>query len=254
VTLDGAILSDNDNGHYFRIPDPTVGVADTTLAAGAVMAYRVDDPALGNAEFGLGDNDKARLFQSNAVDLGAATAVDSQTWSTRAQRTYGLNGSGVWASTDAGTFGTANTFGGSITADLSDVVLNEVVTNGDTTHGDWVELLNTTGATMNISGMVIEDGSGNRYTIPATTNLAPYGTAGDTYVLQTTNTAGWGLGRPDSVQLYRSTAATLPVDHTDWEAHPVADPLVGPFASFARQSAGFGDWATDTSPSYNAHN
>jgi hypothetical protein len=240
VTLDNAILSDNNNGHVFRIP------TGTTLAAGALAAFRVDDPALGDGQFGLGDNDSVRLFKADAVDLATATPVDTQSWSTHAVRTYGLNGSGVWSPTNAGTFGTANDFSSTITPDISDVVLNEVVSTGDTTHGDWVELLNTSGSSINIGGAILSDENNtNTYTIPTGTMLA----AGATYVLQTQTTAGWGLDGNDQIRFYRagSTVGTsIPLDHFEWTKHAAG--------SYARQGSGFGDWIVDATPSYNAAN
>jgi hypothetical protein len=242
VTLDGAILSDGDNGHAVRIP------AGTSLAAGAVAAFRVDDPALPGNGFGLGDVDQARLFKADATDLATATPVNATPlWSTHATRTYGLNGSGTWAQTNLGTFGAANDFSTALTPDISDVVLNEVVSTGDTVHGDWIELLNTSGSTITIGGAIIADKIGNTYTIPTGTTLA----AGATYVFQPQTTSGWGLDSDDSVRLFRagSTVSTgIPVDHYEWDQH------AGVGKSYARQSSGLGDWIVDATPSYNAAN
>jgi hypothetical protein len=241
VNLGNALLSDNDNGHAVRIP------AGTNLAAGAVMAFRVDDPALPSNGFGLGDADSARLFKADATDLATAPAVSSQSWSTHAVRTWGLNGSGVWTQTNLGTFGAANDFASALTPDISDVVLNEVVSTGDSVHGDWVELRNTSGSTITIGGAIIADKIGNAYTIPAGTTLA----AGATYVFQPQTTSGWGLDSDDSVRLFRagSTVSTgIPVDHFEWDQH------AGVGASYARQSGGLGVWTVDSTPSYNAAN
>lgn len=241
VNLDDAILSDNDNGHVFRIPTST-----PELAVGAVAAFRVDDPALGDGQFGLGDSDSARLFEADAVDLATATAVDTQSWATHALQTYGLNGLGEWVATNKGTFGAANDFASSVTPDISYVVLNEVVSTGDATHGDWVELLNTSGSTIDIGGAIIADDSNDvehRYTIPAETMLA----AGDTYVLETEKTAGFGLGKEDAVRLFRAGAtvgSSIPVDHHEWSQHAAG--------SYARQSSGLGVWIVDATPSYDA--
>ena len=76
VSLDDAILSDNNNGNVFRIPAST-----PDLEAGAVAAFRVDDPALGAAQFGLGDDDSARLFRGRRRrpgngDAGLQTDVE----------------------------------------------------------------------------------------------------------------------------------------------------------------------------------
>lgn len=238
VVLDDAILSDADNSNVFRIPA-------TTLGAGAVAAFRVDDPALGTAQFGLGDADSARLFRADAVDLATATPVSTQSWRTHAQRTYGLNGSGVFAATNKGTFGAANDFSSTVTADISDVVLNEVLSTGDLTNGDWIELLNTSGSTIDISGAIISDSNNaNSYTIPASTLLA----AGRTFVLRTA-TAGFGLDGNDGARFYRAGATvgtSIPLDHHEWSQHAAG--------SYARQSSGLGDWIVDATPSFNAAN
>lgn len=243
VNLDDAILSDSDNGHVFRIPAST-----PELGAGAVVAFRVDDPALGDGQFGLGDSDSARLFEADAVDLATAEPVNSRSWETHALQTYGLNGLGEWVPTNKGTFGAANDFASEVTPDISYVVLNEVVTTGDVTHGDWVELLNTSGSTIDIGGAIIADDSNDvehRYTIPAETMLA----AGDTYVLETEKTAGFGLGKEDAVRLFRAGATvgtSIPVDHHEWSEHAAG--------SYARQSSGLGIWIVDGTPSYDEGN
>lgn len=235
VNLDEAILSDDDNGHVFRIPTST-----PVLPAGEVAAFRVDDPALGDGQFGLGDDDEARLFEADAVDLAKDTPVDMQEWTTHAVRTYGLNGEGKWVATNKGTFGAANDFVSEVTADLSDVVLNEVVTTGDTVHGDWVELLNTSGSTLAIGGMVIADCDENEFTIPAM-NLA----AGDTHVFNTEE-GEFGLGKEDCARLYRNSSTSIPIDHHEWSEHAER--------SYARQMHGFGIWIEDETPTYDATN
>lgn len=241
VNLDDAILSDNDNSHVFRIP-----AATPDLAAGAVAAFRVDDPALGDGQFGLGDADSARLFRADAVDLAAAPAVSRQSWSTHALQTLGLNGSGVFAATNKGTFAAANDFTSTVTPDISYVVLNEVVSTGDVTNGDWVELYNTSGVTIDIGGAIIADSTNaNTYTIPARTTIA----AGRTFVLRTEATAGFGLGSDDAVRLYRAggtVGTSIPVDHFEWSQHAAG--------SYARQSSGLGIWTVDATPSYDAAN
>ncbi len=237
VSLDDAILSDGDNGHVFRIPSAT-----PDLAAGAVAAFRVDDPALGDGQFGLGDDDEARLFRADAVDLATATAVSDESWRTHALQTYGLDGSGVFRATSKSTFAAANDFASTVTPDISYVVLNEVVTTGDAVNGDWVELLNTSGSTIDIGGAILADRR-NTYTIPANTLLA----AGRTFVLRTQATAGFGLDGNDVIRLFRDGATvgtSIPVDHFEWSEHAAG--------SYARQASGLGDWAVDATPSYNA--
>lgn len=240
VTLDDAILSDSNNSNVYRIPAST-----PDLAAGAVAAFRVDDPALGSAQFGLGDADSARLFRADAVDLATASTVNRVSWSTHALQTYGLDGSGVFRATNKSTYAAANDFTSTVTPDISYVVLNEVVSTGDLTNGDWVELLNTSGSTIDISGAIIADSTNtNTYTIPASTSLA----AGRTFVLRTA-AAGFGFDGNDAARLYRAGATvgtSIPLDHHEWSQHATG--------SYARQSSGLGDWVVDATPSFNAAN
>ncbi|HST40951.1 MAG TPA: lamin tail domain-containing protein [Conexibacter sp.] len=240
VTLDDAILSDDNNSNVFRIP-----AATPDLAPGAVAAFRVDDPALGSAQFGLGDADSARLFRADAVDLATASTVNRVSWSTHPLQTLGLDGSGVFRATNKSTFAAANDFTSTVTPDISYVVLNEVVSTGDLTNGDWVELLNTSGSTIDISGAIIADSTNtNTYTIPASTTLA----AGRTFVLRTA-TAGFGFDGNDAARLYRAGATvgtSIPLDHHEWSQHATG--------SYARQASGLGDWIVDATPSFNAAN
>jgi hypothetical protein len=240
VTLDDAILSDDNNSNVFRIP-----AATPDLAAGAVAAFRVDDPALGSAQFGLGDADSARLFRADAVDLATAATVNRVSWSTHPLQTLGLDGSGVFRATNKSTFAAANDFTSTVTPDISYVVLNEVVTTGDAVNGDWVELLNTSGSTIDISGAIIADSTNtNTYTIPASTLLP----AGRTFVLRTA-AAGFGFDGNDAARLYRAGATvgtSIPLDHHEWSEHATG--------SYARQASGLGDWIVDATPSYNAAN
>lgn len=208
----------------------------------------IDNPALGDGQFGLGDTDEARLFEADAVDLATAEAVDSQEWTTHALQTWGREGEGEWEETSTSTPGAANDFETEATPDISYVVLNEVVSTGDAEHGDWVELLNTSEVTIDISGAIIADESneeGHRYTIPAETMLA----AGKTYVLDTEKKAGFGLGKKDAVRLFRAGATvgtSIPVDHHEWSEHATG--------SYARQSKGLGVWIVDGTPTYNELN
>lgn len=238
VNLDNAVLSDNSNNHAFRIPTST-----PNLAAGAVTAFRVDSLTTGDAQFGLGDDDSARLFKADVLALtDTSKRIDIQSWTTHTLQTRGLNGSGSFVATNLGTFGTANDFTSSPAADISNVVLNEVMT-----HGDWVELLNTTSTQLNIGNTIIADLSGNSYTIPANTLID----AGDTFVVNTT-AQGFGFDGDDGVRFYRPGATvgtSTPIDHHEWEQHPTNDT-----ASFARTSSGLGDWTVDETPSMDAAN
>ena len=134
-----------------------------------------------------------------------------------------------------------------MTPDISDVVLNEVVSTGDVVNGDWVELLNTSGSTIDIGGAIIADSENDHfYAIPANTMLA----AGRTFVIRTEATGGFGLGGEDAVRLFRAGTTieetSIPLDHHEWDQHAIG--------SYARQSSGMGGWIEDATPSYNAAN
>lgn len=245
VDLSDAILSDDSASHVFRIPD------GTSLAAGAVKAFRVDNPAV-NGNFGLGDNDGARLFAADAIDLGTIdvpgddAAVDTQSWTEHAPVTYGLNGSGVWAETRQGTFDGANDFTSAFTYDISWVVLSEIESSGGT-PGDWIELHNTAPVPVDISGaQLADDDDTHVYTIPADTTIP----AGGFYTVDIdTVTGGFGLGATDAVRFYRAgkvVGTDISLDHHEWEAH--AD------VTYIRTADGFGDWAESATATKNAAN
>ncbi|GAB2915946.1 lamin tail domain-containing protein [Rhodococcus aerolatus] len=98
------------------------------------------------------------------------------------------------------------------------VVINEVESSGGT-PGDWVELLNTGGAPVDISGYVVTDNAPtdptHQYRVPAGTVLA----TGSFFVVDTDTTApGFGLGSADSANLFLPDAQTL-LDTYSWTAH-----------------------------------
>lgn len=239
VVLTDAILSDNNNGHVVRIPA-------TTLGAGAYYAIRVDDPSLAG-NFGLGDADSARLFRANVADLSTGTPVDSTSWTTHPTVTLGRNpdGTGSFAATRQSTYAAANDFSSSFTPDVSWVVLNEIESSGGT-PGDWIELYNTSGSSINIGGMKLSDSDNTHsFTIPTGTTIA----AGGFYVVEPDVSGGFGLGADDAVRLYRAGATigtTIPLDHFEWTAHATT--------TYGRVSAGLGDWVTSTASTKGATN
>lgn len=232
IDLGQAIISDNNDGHVFRIP------SGTTVASGALAAFSVDAPSLGDGAFGFGDTDSARLFAADATDLAAASPVDSRSWTTHAPVTYGRDGAGTWTTTHASTYGTANDFTSTITPDISWVVLNEIESSGGT-PGDWIELYNTSDQAIAVGGAQLSDSDNTHvYTIPANTTIAANGY----YVVDIDSVSGgFGLGSDDAVRFYRAgkTVGTdYSLDQYAWTAH-AAD-------SFGRTSAGLGDWVNQS--------
>lgn len=99
-----------------------------------------------------------------------------------------------------------------VAADEPGVVLNEIESDGDTT--DWIELVNASSASVDISGWVVKDNDDTRTdAIPAGTVLA----AGEFYRFDQPAMT-FGLGREDAARLYLADGVTL-VDEYAWTQH-----------------------------------
>ena len=236
-TIAGAILSDDNDAHAVRVPSGTAA-----LAAGAIAAFRVDDPAVGG-NFGLGDADKARLFTSDVIDLSAASPVSTRTWTTHGRTSLGWDGSS-FVETNVPTFGTANDFSSTTVEDVSWVVVNEVESSAASGGQDFIELKNTASTSIDITGMILSDNNDlDQYVIPSTT-LA----AGAECTIDINNVVnGFGLGSNDAVRLFRAgttvNSTAIPLDHHEWTAH-AADPLApGVDKTYTRTASGLGEWA-----------
>jgi hypothetical protein len=217
VNIGGGILSDNNNGHTLTIP------AGTTLAAGAVKAFQVQNPA-GVGAFGLGPVDSARLFITGTVDLATADPVDERSWDTHSPTTYGLDSNGDFVVTSAGTFDATNTFGAAPVSLAGKIVINEVESTGDSANGDWVELRNNSASTVKIELAGISDADDTHvFSIPAgTPDLAPGAYAA--FRVDNPNVDGnFGLGNVDSARLFDAGTLDIPsataVDAYSWTAH-----------------------------------
>ena len=94
----------------------------------------------------------------------------------------------------------------------STVKINEVESNGGT-PGDWVELVNTGAAPVDVSGWVVKDNDDTHaFTVAAGTTVA----AGAFLALDVDPV--FGLGGADSARLFLPDATTL-VDSYSWTAH-----------------------------------
>nr|WP_198541295.1 lamin tail domain-containing protein [Parafrankia soli] len=94
----------------------------------------------------------------------------------------------------------------------TDVRINEIESNGGS-PGDWVELVNTGTAAVNISGWVVKDNNNSHvFTVASGTSVA----AGGRVVLDVDPV--FGLGSADSVRLYQPGGTTL-VDSYTWTSH-----------------------------------
>ncbi|GAA4597023.1 hypothetical protein GCM10023194_70690 [Planotetraspora phitsanulokensis] len=121
----------------------------------------------------------------------------------------------------------------------STVKINEVESNGGT-PGDWVELVNTGAAAVDVSGWVVKDNDDTHaFTVAAGTTVA----AGAFLALDVES--AFGLGGADSARLYLADGTTL-VDSYTWTAHAAT--------TYGRCPDGSGDFVTTTSPTKGAAN
>ncbi|WP_405014831.1 lamin tail domain-containing protein [Kitasatospora sp. NBC_01539] len=115
--------------------------------------------------------------------------------------------------------------------DTSTVRINEVESNGGS-PGDWVEVVNTGTATIDISGWIVrDDNDSHTYTVPTGTTLAP----GAFRALDVETS--YGLGSSDKARLYRADGTTL-VDSYTWTGHATT--------TYGRCTDGTGTFTTTT--------
>jgi hypothetical protein len=191
VDISGWRFLDNDDTHIAYILPP-----GSTISAGSYLV--LEEAAFG---FGLGNADSVRLFDS------AGVPVESYSWTAHATTTYGRcpNGTGDFITTTSVTKGTANDCG-------NPVKINEVESNNGV-PGDWVELHNPSGSSVDISGLIFRDNDDTHtYTIPVGTTIPSGG-----YYLLEEAVFGFGLGSADSARLFDATGLLL--DSYTWAAH-----------------------------------
>ncbi|MBT2474849.1 lamin tail domain-containing protein, partial [Microbacterium sp. ISL-103] len=127
----------------------------------------------------------------------------------------------------------------------SGIRINEVESSGGV-PGDWIEFVNTSSASVDLSGYVVKDnGDDESYTFPAGTTVEP----GAYLVLDEVN-AGvgdftFGLGKADQVRLFDPNGVLA--DETAWTQH--AEVTWG-----AREVAGTIEWATTSESTKGAVN
>jgi hypothetical protein len=149
---------------------------------------------------------------------GAAFTLGTVAWSTSSTTVATVTGAGVVTGLTAGTVQVVATVGGVTGQTTLTVVapaaikINEIESNGGT-PGDWVELYNSTAASVDVSGWVIKDNDDSHsYALPAGTSIAAGG-----YLVAEEANLGFGLGAPDAVRLYNQFA--IPVDSYNWDTH-----------------------------------
>ncbi|HXH35968.1 MAG TPA: lamin tail domain-containing protein [Plantibacter sp.] len=219
VDLSGWTLMDND----------PVGHADQTtpLPAGTILepgAYFVFDQNV-NFVFGLGNGD--------------TTTVRNASGATVAEYTYAAHAEGVLARCPDGTgefVDTAVSTKGLRNACGNPVRINEVESDGGSPD-DWVELVNPTASTLDVSGIVVKDDDDTHaYTIPAGTTIPSAG-----YLVIERDQLGFGLGGGDTVRLFEGDSL---LDSTTWgEGHAATTwgrcpDITGTFAVTAESTKG----------------
>lgn len=205
VDAGGLVVRDNKDAD-----DHVVIPAGTVIPGSGFLV--LETGADGSGTPGLGKNgDSARLFEADGVTL-----ISGYTWASDPGTSWGRcpDGTGEFGATTAPTPGAANVCPvveqpeepqgpeEPTTPDYTGVVINEVNPNGS----DWVELMNTGTAAVDVAGLLLKDsGEGNTFTVPAASTIAPGG-----YL--TVDVGGLG-GSGDSARLFDGT--TL-LDSATW--------------------------------------
>lgn len=231
VDLSGFSFADNDDSHSYVFP------AGTVVAPGGYLVLDEFQKKTGEGHFtfGLGGADSARLFDASGA------LVDAYEWSAHAATTFGVNDAGTWSETLADSKGAANIFA---EAAPGSVKLNEV----DSQPADWVELVNTGGSPLDLSGYELRDNSDDHsWKFPAGATIAP-----GEYLVVAENTPGIigdahgafgdaiGIGGADRIRLFTPDGSLLD-DTGPWEGHAA---LAGDaaLATLARCVDGAGDF------------
>ena len=225
IDLGGLVLSD-DAANTFTIP------AGTVIEPAGFTVVTQDA-----FNFGLGGADQVALNDGDTI-------VDSYSWDSHAEHTYGRfpDGVGEFDSTIAPTPGAANQFA---EVETPAIVVNEVETS-DGEPGDWIELYNLESTEVDLSGWVVRDNDDAHVSVLPEGSVIP---AGGFFVVEEAQ-LGYGLGKADSARIYLPGGHIL-VDEYSWTA--VLDDSHSP-TTFGRCADGTGDWQITTTPTKGAAN
>lgn len=144
--VSGWLFRDDNEQHAFTFPPGT-----TIAAKGFLVAYRDGGPGTLLFDFGLGEEDAARIFSLNGG------LVDEIEWTAGAAppgRTLGRypDGSGAFTMLSAPTPGAANAEPYTETQDWPQLVVNEVVAQDAAGGPDWAEIYNPTSEPVSLQG------------------------------------------------------------------------------------------------------
>src|SRR6478735_9245242 len=125
---------------------------------------------------------------------------------------------------------------------MTDVRINEVESNGGTPV-DWIELVNTGTAAVDVSGLKLKDSDDTHsfVVVPGGTTIA----AGGFYAVDVDVTGGFGLGGADTARLFGTDGTTL-LDSYSWTAHATT--------TYGRCPDGTGSFTTTASVTKGAAN
>lgn len=218
VDISGWTVIDNDPfGHATETTPLPEG---TTIDAGAYFVFDQPD----NFIFGLGGKDTATVRDANG------NTVDEFSWTAHADGVWARCADGVGGFVDlaVSTKGMRNACG-------NPVRINEVESNGGSPD-DWIELVNPTTGTLDVSGLVVKDNDDtHEYVIPQGSSIDAGG-----YLVIEAAQLGFGLGKDDSVRVFDGD---LMVDDTSWTSHAATTwgrcpDMTGPFAVTAEPTKG----------------
>ena len=230
VDISGWYLTD-DKGEERKTEGKTTPLAEgTILEPGAFLVLEETV----NFDFGLGKADTAILYDGNGeqVDSYAYTSVAAGTWSRQ------TDGSFADAEATPGTTNAAPATPGPSQPEQPEpsakpsLVLNEINSSPD----DWVELMNTGTAALDISGFELRDNSDDhRWRFPEGSKVeagellvVDAKSSGLVYDDQTKNFAegtfeeAIGIGSGDSIRLYNKEGSNL-LDEYSWTEHASYD-------------------------------
>ncbi|TQJ30085.1 lamin tail domain-containing protein [Microbacterium sp. SLBN-146] len=197
VDISGFVVKDNDDTHAAVVP------AGTVLAAGGF--YTVDTN-VGEAGFGLGRADTARVYAADGTSL-----LDTYSWTEHPAPSYGRcpDGTGEFVTTIAASKNAPNV----CTIAASDVVRINEIESSNGTPGDWVELVNTATVPVDAAGLrVLDNDDTHVFTVASGTMIDAGG-----YLVIDEAQLGFGLGGADSVRL--TDAGGGAVDAYSWTSH-----------------------------------
>lgn len=219
MDLSGCEIRDNSDDHRWRFPEGTVLEAGALLVVDAKDMGQIYNDQTGayeegtfEAAIGIGSGDSIRLYDS------MGNLLDEYSWSEHAS----YNGDAALASygrypDGTGAFGlTQETKGQANAWYAPSVVINEVESNGDAT--DWVEIMNTGTASVDISGWYLYDNDPVGHASDITpvaegTILNP----GEYYVFDGNRDFTFGLGSDDMVTIHNRSGAV--VAEYSWSGH-----------------------------------